>query len=53
MERGQTLRKLDKTKLPLRYSHENPQVQALYSEYFGEPCSELAHHLLHTVHVAD
>ncbi len=53
LERGQTLRKLDKTKLPLRYSHENPQVQALYSEYFGEPCSELAHHLLHTVHVAD
>lgn len=53
LERGQTLRKLDKTKLPLRYSHENPQVQMLYEEYFGEPCSELAHHLLHTTHVAD
>lgn len=52
IERGQTLRMIDRTKLPLRYSHENPQVKMLYEEYFGEPCSELAHHLLHTVHVA-
>ena len=51
LERGNTLRMLDKTKLPLRYSHENPQVKMLYEEYFGEPCSERAHHLLHTVHV--
>ena len=32
----------------LRKSHENPYVQALYKEYFGEPCSHKAHELLHT-----
>ena len=34
----------------LRFSHENPEVQALYSEYLGKPCGEIAHHLLHTNH---
>ena len=34
----------------LRFSHENPEVQALYREYLGEPCGEKAHHLLHTDH---
>ncbi len=33
---------------PLRMSHENPEIQALYKEYLGEPGSEKAHHLLHT-----
>ncbi|MCQ2300258.1 MAG: [FeFe] hydrogenase, group A [Bacteroidales bacterium] len=33
---------------PLRKSHENPYIQALYKEYLGEPCGEKAHHLLHT-----
>lgn len=51
--RGQTLREMDRTQTPLRYSHENPQVQMLYDEFFGKPCSELAHHLLHTVHMPD
>ena len=37
---------------PIRFSHENPEVQALYSEYLGAPCGELAHHLLHTDHTA-
>lgn len=32
----------------LRKSHENPYVQTLYKEYFGEPCSHKAHELLHT-----
>ena len=32
----------------IRKSHENPYVQALYKEYFGEPCSHKAHELLHT-----
>ncbi len=32
----------------LRKSHENPYVQMLYKEYFGEPCSHKAHELLHT-----
>ena len=34
----------------LRLSHENPDIQALYKEYLGEPGSEKAHHLLHTVY---
>ena len=34
----------------LRKSHENPYVQKLYSEYFGEPCSHKAHELLHTTY---
>ena len=34
--------------LPLRRSHENPEVQALYREYLGEPGGERSHHLLHT-----
>ncbi|MDY3928923.1 MAG: NADH-dependent [FeFe] hydrogenase, group A6 [Clostridia bacterium] len=32
----------------IRKSHENPYVQALYKDYFGEPCSHKAHELLHT-----
>ena len=35
---------------PLRFSHENPQVKALYEDYLGEPNSELAERLLHTDH---
>ncbi len=34
--------------LPIRKSHENPVIKALYSEFYGEPGSELAHHDLHT-----
>ncbi|MCQ2424531.1 MAG: [FeFe] hydrogenase, group A [Lachnospiraceae bacterium] len=37
----------------VRFSHENPDVQALYAEYFGKPLSEKAHHLLHSDHTAD
>ena len=33
---------------PLRYSHENPDVQTLYKEYLGAPMSHKAHELLHT-----
>jgi len=33
-----------------RCSHQNPDIQALYKEYLGEPGSEKAHHLLHTVY---
>ncbi len=32
----------------IRKSHENPYIIKLYEEYLGEPCSEKAHHLLHT-----
>ncbi len=33
-----------------RCSHDNPDIQKLYQEYLGEPGSEKAHHLLHTVY---
>ena len=48
-ERGQRLYALDKN-APMRFSHENPQVQALYREYLGAPLSEKAEELLHTDH---
>ncbi len=38
-------------KLPLRKSHENPEVQRVYKEFLGEPNSELAHKLLHTHYI--
>jgi NADP-reducing hydrogenase subunit HndD len=39
---------------PLRKSHENPSITALYEQYLGEPMSELSHKLLHThYHVKD
>ena len=37
----------DKNK-PIRKSHENPAVQALYKEFLGQPLGEKSHHLLHT-----
>lgn len=45
--RGEYLRQLDKA-APVRYSHENKEVQELYKAYLGVPLSEKAHHLLHT-----
>ena len=49
-ERAKGLYTLDKN-AKLRKSHENPVVQQLYKEYFGEPNSEKAHHVLHTTYV--
>lgn len=46
-QRGQQLYQLD-AESPIRFSHENLDVQALYREYLGQPLSEKAHHLLHT-----
>ncbi|MDO4290626.1 MAG: [FeFe] hydrogenase, group A [Eggerthellaceae bacterium] len=51
LARGGTLRGIDRTVTPLRYSHENPTIKVLYDEFLGEPCSEKAHHLLHTEHM--
>jgi iron only hydrogenase large subunit-like protein len=34
--------------LPLRKSHENPSVQALYKQFLGKPLGHLSHELLHT-----
>jgi ferredoxin hydrogenase len=36
--------------LPIRCSHQNPDITKIYSEYFKEPCGELSHHLLHTTY---
>ncbi len=49
--RGEVLYDLDR-KAELRFSHENPAVQALYQEYLDAPCSEKAEHLLHCDHFA-
>ena len=46
-QRGDVLWRLDHNSA-LRFSHENPDVQALYAEYLGKPLSERSHHLLHT-----
>jgi len=35
-----------------RQSHENPAVQALYTEFLGKPLGEKSHHLLHTDYAA-
>lgn len=35
---------------PCRAAHLNPEVQKLYQNHLGAPCSEEAHRLLHTVY---
>ena len=50
-ERAKVLYSIDE-KNTLRRSHENPDVQALYKEYFGEPNSHKAHEVLHTSYKA-
>lgn len=35
----------------LRYSHDNPDIRAIYKEYLTEPNSELAEKLLHTHYI--
>ena len=37
----------------IRQSHNNPQIQQLYKEFFGEPCSEKSEHYLHTSYNAN
>ena len=50
-ERGDVLWGLD-AGAAVRFSHENPSVQACYREYLGAPLSPLAEELLHTDHHA-
>ena len=45
--RGQVLWNLDRNS-EFRYSHENPDVAALYREYLEKPLGHRSHHLLHT-----
>lgn len=49
--RGERLWALD-GQADLRFSHENPDIQALYRSYLREPLGERSHHLLHTDHDA-
>ena len=34
--------------MPIRKSHENPEVLKLYKDFLKEPLGEVSHHLLHT-----
>lgn len=45
--RGESLYEEDRS-LPLRRSHENPSVLAIYEKFLEKPNSEKAHKLLHT-----
>lgn len=47
LKRMEAIYREDKNK-PLRKSHENPAVQALYKEFLGQPLGEKSHQLLHT-----
>ena len=38
----------DDENLPIRKSHKNPDITAIYEEFFGEPGSHKAHEILHT-----
>ncbi len=49
-ERGKNLYQLDES-ANLRYSHENPDINLLYEDYFEKPNSHKAHMLLHTDHL--
>ena len=39
-------------KLPVRKSHESDAIKTVYTEFFGEPGSHLAHEVLHTSYQA-
>ena len=47
--RGEILWALDKN-AAVRFSHENPDVRALYAEFLEKPLGHKSHHLLHTDH---
>jgi len=49
---GAKLYKLDEER-PLRQSHNNPDVQAVYEKFLTKPNSELAEELLHSDHLKD
>ncbi len=45
--RAESIYEVDRN-MPIRKSHENPAIQALYKEYLGKPLGEKSHKLLHT-----
>lgn len=50
-ERAKVLYDIDSAN-KMRCSHENPDVKAVYDEFFGEPNSHKAHEVLHTSYKA-
>ncbi|MBQ9947743.1 MAG: iron hydrogenase small subunit, partial [Oscillospiraceae bacterium] len=50
-DRAKVLYSIDEANT-LRFSHENPDVKALYDEFLGEPNSHKAHEILHTSYKA-
>jgi len=48
-DRGKLLYEIDQN-AAVRFSHENPEVQTIYNEYYGTPLSEKAHEQLHYVY---
>jgi NADH-quinone oxidoreductase subunit G/NADP-reducing hydrogenase subunit HndD len=46
-QRAQAIYQADR-EMPIRRSHENPSIKAIYDKFLGEPLSEKSHHLLHT-----
>ncbi len=46
-ERTEVLFDIDRTS-EFRRSQENPDIHRLYDDFYGEPNSDMAHHLLHT-----
>lgn len=49
-ERAKAIYSMD-ANTKIRKSHENPAIKDIYKEYFGEPNSHKAHHILHTKYV--
>jgi NADP-reducing hydrogenase subunit HndD len=49
-ERAKAIYEEDR-ELPIRKSHENPKIKALYAEYLGEPGGHKSHKLLHTHYI--
>ncbi|MCU0575842.1 MAG: [FeFe] hydrogenase, group A [Desulfobacterota bacterium] len=48
-DRLEVLYRLDQS-APIRTSQDNPAVQAIYTNWLGEPDSETSHHVLHTTY---
>jgi NADH-quinone oxidoreductase subunit G/[NiFe] hydrogenase diaphorase moiety small subunit/NADP-reducing hydrogenase subunit HndD len=37
--------------MPLRKSHQNPEIIKIYKEFLGKPLGEKSHKLLHTTYI--
>jgi len=49
LKRRATLYNVDRAQ-KVRQSHNNAQIKALYRDFLQQPCSDKAHHLLHTMY---